>query len=81
MKDYQLYLVVATLVLIDVITMTAWQILDPFFRETKELLPEVKIPKLKKKIPKSRHNYFFHLNIFRPFKYLFLSRLTRVTRP
>ena len=41
MKDYQLYLVVATFVLIDVITMTAWQILDPFFRETKDLLPQV----------------------------------------
>lgn len=39
MKDYQLYLVVAALVLIDVITMTTWQVLDPFYRETKELLP------------------------------------------
>lgn len=41
MKDYQLYLVVAALVLIDVITMTTWQVLDPFYRETKELMPEV----------------------------------------
>jgi gamma-aminobutyric acid type B receptor len=41
MKDYQLYLVVATLVFIDVVTMTTWQILDPFYRETKDLHSEV----------------------------------------
>lgn len=41
MKDYQLYLVVATFVLIDVITMTTWQLVDPFYRATKELLPIV----------------------------------------
>ena len=40
MKDYQLYLVVATLVLIDVIIMSTWQLLDPFERKTK-LLPAV----------------------------------------
>ena len=41
MKDSQLYLVVALLVCIDVVTMTAWQIMDPFYRETKELEPYV----------------------------------------
>ncbi len=42
MKDYQLYLVVLALVLIDIITMTTWQIVDPFYRETKQLLPMVR---------------------------------------
>ncbi len=37
MKDYQLYLVVGALVLIDVIIMTTWQFLDPFKRETRRL--------------------------------------------
>jgi len=42
MKDYQLYFVVAALVCIDVMTMTTWQILDPFYRETKDLYSEVR---------------------------------------
>ena len=41
MKDKQLYLVVGLLMCIDVVTMTAWQIMDPFTRETKELEPYV----------------------------------------
>ena len=41
MKDSQLYLVVGLLMCIDVVTMTAWQIMDPFYRETKELEPYV----------------------------------------
>ncbi|CAB4069502.1 GABBR [Lepeophtheirus salmonis] len=39
MKDSQLYLVVGTLIFIDVIIMTTWQIVDPFYRDTKELRP------------------------------------------
>ncbi len=41
MKDYQLYLVVGLLVCIDVVTMTTWQVFDPFYRETKQLEPYV----------------------------------------
>ena len=41
MKDSQLYLVVGLFICIDVVTMTAWQIMDPFYRETKELEPYV----------------------------------------
>ena len=41
MKDTQLYLVIGILVSIDLIAMTAWQIFDPFYRETKELAPYV----------------------------------------
>ena len=41
MKDSQLYLVVGLLMCIDVVTMTAWQIMDPFYRETKEREPYV----------------------------------------
>jgi gamma-aminobutyric acid type B receptor len=37
MKDSQLYLVVGTLISIDIITMLVWQIMDPFYRQTKEL--------------------------------------------
>ena len=33
-KDYKLFLVVAVLVCIDVATLTTWQIVDPFYRET-----------------------------------------------
>ncbi|KAI1289285.1 Gamma-aminobutyric acid type B receptor subunit 2 [Halotydeus destructor] len=33
-KDYKLFLVVAVLVSIDVATLTTWQIIDPFYRET-----------------------------------------------
>lgn len=42
MKDYQLYLIVGAMILIDVITMTFWQVFDPFYRETKELRPIVR---------------------------------------
>ena len=41
MKDYQLYLVVGALIFVDVLTMTAWQVMDPFYRETRELQPIV----------------------------------------
>ena len=41
MKDTQLYLVIGTLACIDLIVMTAWQVFDPFYRETKELAPYV----------------------------------------
>ncbi|XP_037074504.1 gamma-aminobutyric acid type B receptor subunit 2-like, partial [Pollicipes pollicipes] len=36
-KDYQLYIVVGVLLSIDIAIMTTWQILDPFYRETKQL--------------------------------------------
>ena len=42
MKDYQLYLVVGALVVIDIITLTTWQVVDPFYRETKKLRPYVR---------------------------------------
>ena len=41
MKDYQLYLVVGALVVIDIITLTTWQVVDPFKRDTKKLRPYV----------------------------------------
>ena len=41
MKDYQLYLVVGALVVIDIITLTTWQVVDPFYRDTKKLRPYV----------------------------------------
>lgn len=41
MQDYQLYLVVGALIFVDVLTLTAWQILDPFYRETRQLQPIV----------------------------------------
>ena len=43
MKDYQLYLVVGALIFVDVLTMTAWQVMDPFYRETRELQPIVSL--------------------------------------
>ena len=36
-KDYQLYIVVGVLLSIDIAIMTTWQIVDPFYRETKQL--------------------------------------------
>ncbi|XP_035208128.1 gamma-aminobutyric acid type B receptor subunit 2-like isoform X2 [Stegodyphus dumicola] len=33
-KDYKLFMVVGVLVMIDVIILTTWQIIDPFYRET-----------------------------------------------
>ena len=41
MKDTQLYLVIGIMVGVDLVVMTAWQIFDPFYRETKELVPYV----------------------------------------
>ncbi|KAJ8687216.1 hypothetical protein QAD02_023010, partial [Eretmocerus hayati] len=38
-KDYQLFMVVGVLVVIDLAIMTTWQVADPFFRETKRLEP------------------------------------------
>lgn len=39
MKDSQLYLIVGLLISIDIVTMTTWQILAPFYRYTKKLDP------------------------------------------
>jgi hypothetical protein len=36
-KDYQLFMVVGILLMIDVAIMTTWQVTDPFFRETKQM--------------------------------------------
>ncbi|GFS86335.1 uncharacterized protein TNCV_1680951 [Trichonephila clavipes] len=33
-KDYKLFMVVGVLVMIDVIILTTWQIIDPFYRKT-----------------------------------------------
>ena len=41
MKDTQLYLVIGIMVGVDLVVMTAWQIFDPFYRETKKLAPYV----------------------------------------
>ena len=41
MKDYQLYLIILVLITIDVIILTTWQIVDPFYRQTKKLEPYV----------------------------------------
>ncbi|XP_069181046.1 uncharacterized protein [Procambarus clarkii] len=38
-KDSQLFLVVFVLLCVDVAIMTTWQIVDPFYRETKKLTP------------------------------------------
>ncbi|KAK8747898.1 hypothetical protein OTU49_016218, partial [Cherax quadricarinatus] len=38
-KDSQLFLVVFVLLCVDVAIMTTWQIVDPFYRETKKLAP------------------------------------------
>ena len=40
-KDYKLFMVVGVLVAIDVVMLTAWQILDPFYRETSQGVPLV----------------------------------------
>nr|XP_027198671.1 uncharacterized protein LOC113792912 [Dermatophagoides pteronyssinus] len=39
-KDYKLFMVVGVLVFIDVVTLTTWQIVDPFFRVTSQGKPE-----------------------------------------
>ncbi|KAF4532635.1 hypothetical protein B566_EDAN009816, partial [Ephemera danica] len=38
-KDYQLFMVVGILLMIDIAIMTTWQVTDPFYRETKKLEP------------------------------------------
>ncbi|XP_047350300.1 gamma-aminobutyric acid type B receptor subunit 2 isoform X5 [Vespa velutina] len=38
-KDYQLFMVVGVLLVIDLGIMTTWQIADPFYRETKQMEP------------------------------------------
>ncbi|XP_021920586.1 uncharacterized protein LOC110830235 isoform X2 [Zootermopsis nevadensis] len=38
-KDYQLFMVVGVLLVIDLIIMTTWQVTDPFYRETKQMEP------------------------------------------
>ena len=55
MKDSQLYLVVGMLISIDIITMTLWQVMDPFYRQTKELEAYVSCLALLK------HYFLFHL--------------------
>lgn len=40
-KDYQLFIVVAVLLSIDIAIMTTWQVTDPFYRDTKQLEPFV----------------------------------------
>jgi gamma-aminobutyric acid type B receptor len=47
-KDYQLFMVVGVLLTIDIAILTTWQVIDPFYRETKLLEPYV-----------SRHFSFF----------------------
>ena len=42
-KDSQLYMVVGSLVFVDIVIMTTWQVVDPFYRETKTLDPFVSI--------------------------------------
>ena len=36
-KDYQLFIVVFVLLLVDIAIMTTWQIVDPFYRHTKQM--------------------------------------------
>ncbi|XP_044594203.1 gamma-aminobutyric acid type B receptor subunit 2 isoform X2 [Cotesia glomerata] len=38
-KDYQLFMVVGVLLVIDLAIMTTWQVADPFYRETKQMEP------------------------------------------
>jgi gamma-aminobutyric acid type B receptor len=40
-KDYQLFMVVGVLLVIDLAIMTTWQVTDPFYRETKQMEPYV----------------------------------------
>ncbi|XP_076249842.1 gamma-aminobutyric acid type B receptor subunit 2 isoform X2 [Calliopsis andreniformis] len=39
LKDYQLFMVVGVLLVIDLGIMTTWQVADPFYRETKQMEP------------------------------------------
>lgn len=43
-KDYQLFMVVGVLLTIDIAILTTWQVIDPFYRETKLLEPYVSLP-------------------------------------
>lgn len=43
-KDYQLFMVVGILLAIDLVIMTTWQIADPFYRDTKQIEPLVRVP-------------------------------------
>ena len=36
-KDYQLYIVVFVLLCFDIAIMSTWQIVDPFYRDTKQM--------------------------------------------
>ncbi|CAM1321031.1 GABBR2 (predicted) [Pycnogonum litorale] len=38
-KDYQLFFIVGVLLMVDIVILTAWQIFDPFYRETTQLQP------------------------------------------
>ncbi|XP_017778907.1 PREDICTED: gamma-aminobutyric acid type B receptor subunit 2 [Nicrophorus vespilloides] len=38
-KDYQLFMIVGILLVLDFVIMTTWQVADPFYRETKQLEP------------------------------------------
>lgn len=40
-KDYQLFMVVGILLVIDIAIITTWQVADPFYRATKQLEPRV----------------------------------------
>jgi len=40
-KDYQLFMVVGVLLAIDIAILSTWQIIDPFYRDTKLLDPYV----------------------------------------
>ena len=40
-KDYKLIMVVMVLVMLDVALLVAWQVVDPFQRAEKRLVPEV----------------------------------------
>ena len=65
MKDYQLYLVVGALVVIDIITLTTWQVVDPFYRETKKLRPYVRCASMQHASPLMRISLFSPLSSFR----------------
>lgn len=43
-KDYQLFMVVGVLLVVDMGIMTTWQVTDPFYRDTKQMEPYVSSP-------------------------------------
>ena len=61
MKDTQLYLIIGIMICVDLIVMTAWQIFDPFYRETKELTPYVSL--LFDLITMQRSRYIFFQDV------------------